>query len=72
MCGQLQVGRSLVGVFVAGRWRVSLGPINSSLTEHFRERSHALLASCAELHPGGSTVSLQAGAGNDQDGGRNL
>lgn len=56
MCGQLQLGHSLVGVFVTGRWRVSLGPINSSLTEHFRVRSHALLASCTEHHPGGSTV----------------
>lgn len=57
MCGQLRVGHSLVGVFLAGGgWRVSLGPINSSLTEHCGERSHALVASCTQHHPGGFTV----------------
>lgn len=57
MCGQLRVGHSLVGVFLAGGgWRVSLRPINSSLTEHCRERSHAPVAFCAQHHPGGFTV----------------
>lgn len=38
----------------AGGWRMSLEPINSSLTKHLREISHAPLASCTENQRRGS------------------
>lgn len=37
-----------------GGWRMSLEPINSSLTKHLGEISHALLASCTENPLSGS------------------
>ncbi len=54
MCGRLQVGRGLVGVLGVGDWRMSLEPINSSLTKHLREISHALLDACTENPLSGS------------------
>lgn len=54
MCGRLQVGRRLVGVLGVGGWRMSLEPINSSLTKHLGEISHALLASCTDNPLSGS------------------
>lgn len=54
MCGRLQVGRRLVGVLGVGGWRMSLEPINSSLTKHLGEISHALLDSCTENPLSGS------------------
>ena len=54
MCGQSQEGREFVGVLGVGLWRMSREPINSSLTEHFREISHALLAICTENQLSGS------------------
>lgn len=54
MCGQLRMGRRLVGVLGVGGWWMSLEPINSSLTKHLREISHALLASCTENRLSGS------------------
>lgn len=58
------------GLWEGGRWRVSLGPINSSLTGHLRVISHALLASRAGHHPRGSTVCPYGQTGNSQDEGR--
>lgn len=37
-----------------GGWRMSLEPINNSLTKHLGEISHALLTSCAENPLSGS------------------
>ena len=36
MCGSLRIGHRLVGVLGVGGWRMSLEPINSSLTKHLR------------------------------------
>lgn len=44
----------LVGVLGVGGWRMSLEPINSSLTKHPREISHALLATCTKTPLSGS------------------